>query len=1292
MFKLKRLEITGFKSFADYTQILFTGDGITAIVGPNGCGKSNVADAIAWVLGEQRVKHLRGGAMQDVIFQGSRNRQPSGMAEVVMHMLRDEVIEHEPDIEDIDSTLEQIDDQVIDLDAVIPEQAAVETAESITADAGPVEAEVLPIEGGSVEEATDVAVVAASPKVSQKRHWRRRNLALEFAPGEAVSVTRRLYRSGESEYLLNDKPCRLRDIQDLFSGTGLAGGHYAIIEQGRIGQILSAKPMDRRTIIEEAAGITKFRVRQRAAEARLESARSNLSRISDIISEIDRQVNSLRRQAAKARRYGVFREELRELLRHVFVAEDRKLTRLLEETEAKLHEASAMERSVAEELASREDDARSATQGARQTEDDLTAVRAAAAEAVLRRDRQARERAYQEEQVVSLEKRNSEVSAEIEALSERLILVEAECKRLQEDDAKLRTEADESAAGLRTAEESYAEKLSVALQAETEIENARAELLKHTAVAERLREIARQLEGTLERLAVQAEGLAREGERAAVQHAEARAEADAFGKEIDSARQHISTLAVERERAVDAVVQGHEAVSDTEAELTRVRDEYSRTKHRLESLKELDDRRAYYSSAVQLMFSEESTPRDFHFIGTLADALNVDAKWERAVEGVLGSSLQSIVVPTPDDAARAAQWLRENNGGRASFLVAGLHGGSDEINGQLNALACGVEERPALSISFANEVIPEDLRISDLLGAPRELLSVLQRTLPGKMNARLAANLDEAMTRSLATGEVFVTLNGDWVASGQFVSAGDARALEEGAGLLAFKRELRELEARAEVLSVETTSAEESAKQARAQLVGLEDAVVLLNEAIGREERESMAREVTATGLAHEIERAQRHLRVVAEDAGRVVQERIEVERRRASAITDAEEAEADRIAATETVSNVTVLLADARRRAEMESDGLAIQRVAAAAAAERRRSTAAELRRMEAEYAEVASRVERHRLELVEMTERIATLRESIADLEHKASTVVEEREKEKQEIAALTTRLEEARQHADALATQLSDLNKHAAEVRDARAGIEVQRAEAQARLTFVRENCAAELNQSLEDLAREQPIDDEFDLSAAQARVEDLRARIEGFGAVNMMALEELSENEARLLFLTTQRQDIVDSISSTEEALREIKRRSRERFRHAFEQINKNFSELFQELFGGGKGEMSLIEADDVLESGIDVIAQPPGKRLQNVLLLSGGEKAMAALALVLGIFHYRPSPFCLLDEVDAPLDEANVGRFTDKVAQMSVNTQFIVITHNKRTMEMARALYGVTMEEVGVSKLVSVKFE
>ena len=1254
MFKLQRLEITGFKSFADYTEIIFTGDGITAIVGPNGCGKSNVADAIAWVLGEQRVKHLRGGEMKDVIFQGSRNRPPSGMAEVVMHLLRDEVDAPEPDIDDIDSKLEKIDDQLVQS---VPEPSTDNT------------------------------------DAPHKRHWRRRNLALEFAPGEAVSVTRRLYRSGESEYLLNDRICRLRDIQDLFSGTGLAGGHYAIIEQGRIGQILSAKPMDRRTIIEEAAGITKFRVRQRATEARLESARANLSRISDIVAEIDRQVNSLRRQAAKARRYGVLREELRELLRHVYVAEDRRLAFVLDETNSKLSEVTDLELAIAGDLAQREEAARAATHEARNLEDELSNVRAAAAEAVLQRDRQARECVYQQEQLSEIEKRRGEVTSEIEALTARLVLIEAECLRLQQEDARLREESDRSAAELRTAEESYAEKLAGATAAEVEIENARAELLSQTAIAERVREIARQLEATLERLAQQAEGLAREGDRAASQHAERKLEAEHLSRELNDARARVARLQAERETAVDAVVRGHEAVSDTEAQLTRVRDEYSRASHRLESLKELDHRRAYYSPAVQLVFSSDETPRNFHFIGTLADALNVDAKWERAVEGVLGSSLQSIVVPTPDDAVRAAQWLRENNGGRASFLVAGLHGGSDEAESALltTTLACRLEEKPALA-NGQTENFREDLRISDLLGAPQQLITVLKRTLPNKMDARLAANLDDAMLQSIATGETYVTLNGDWIASGQFVSAGDARDLEEGAGLLAFKRELRELEARALALAGEVEVAAASAREARARLVGLEDTVVTLNEAIGREEREAMQQQLTVSGLEQEVERAERHMRVVGQDSLRVEEERIEIEQRRTNALAEAETAEAAREAAADNVIRASALLTDLRREAELESESLAGQRAAAAAAAERRRSTTAELRRIEGELADFAARVQRHRMDLAEMDGRAAELNVSIADLEQKASSVETDRAREEEHIATLSNRLQQARQQADECSTELSELNRQAADVRDSRAGLEVQRAEAQARQTFVHENCQTELSQALEDLARELTLPEEFDLDASHKRVEELRTRLEGFGGVNMMALEELAEAEERLLFLTVQRQDIIEGISATEEALREIKRRSRERFRHAFEQINKNFSALFQELFGGGRGEMSLIDADDVLESGIDVVAQPPGKRLQNVLLLSGGEKAMAALALVLGIFHYRPAPFCLLDEVDAPLDEANVGRFTDKVLQMAADTQFIVITHNKRTMEMARALYGVTMEEAGVSRLVSVKFE
>jgi chromosome segregation protein len=409
-------------------------------------------------------------------------------------------------------------------------------------------------------------------------------------------------------------------------------------------------------------------------------------------------------------------------------------------------------------------------------------------------------------------------------------------------------------------------------------------------------------------------------------------------------------------------------------------------------------------------------------------------------------------------------------------------------------------------------------------------------------------------------------------------------------------------------------------------------------------------------------------------------------------ALSDAEAAEGARLAAREAVDAASTLLIEARRSAELQNEGLGAQRAAAAAAGERRRATAAELRRLETEAGELNARIERHSFELVEITNRLDELGRSIEEIDLRVAASGEDKAREQQQITDAATQLEQARIHADTLSAALSELNRRAGEVRDARGAVEVQRAEAQARLSFVHENCQSELNQSLEELAREHTLPEDFVFETGHARVEELRTRLEGFGAVNMMALEELAEAEERLLFLTTQRQDIVQGIHSTEEALREIKRRSRERFRNAFEQINRNFGELFQELFGGGRGEMSLIDADDVLESGIDVIAQPPGKRLQNVLLLSGGEKAMAALALVLGIFHYRPAPFCLLDEVDAPLDEANVGRFTDKVVQMSANTQFIVITHNKRTMEMARALYGVTMEDVGVSKLVSVKFE
>ncbi|HYE13942.1 MAG TPA: chromosome segregation protein SMC [Pyrinomonadaceae bacterium] len=1294
MFKLQRLEITGFKSFADPTELVFTGNGITAIVGPNGCGKSNVADAIAWVLGEQRVKALRGGEMKDVIFQGSRTRPPSGMAEVVLHMVHDETFEEEPDIDDIDATLEDLDDQAGAIEErLAPELGAAPEAEAQAAEptevsaaaAAETAAEAAPAgEGGGVQ--PDAPAAKPRQPHHHRRHWRPRRMALDFAPGETVSVTRRLYRSGESEYLLNGRLCRLRDIQDLFSGTGLSGAHYAIIEQGRIGQILSAKPMDRRTLIEEAAGITKFRVRQRAAEARLEAARTNLNRVSDIISEIERQVGSLRRQAAKARRYQQIREELRELLRRVYAADERTLEDRLEALRAGLASANEEVERLAAELEEKEGEARRATTEAREREEELAEARAAVSESALRRDRRERERAYQEEQIAALERRLSEVRQEAEQVRARLSSVMSESESLVLRDVQMREASEDSARRLEEAEGAYARRVAEVTEAESAIESARGELLTHTAASERLMEIGRQLDAAAEKLALQAEGLAREGERAAAAHAQAKADAARLQEEIAAARARLDTLYSEREGRIRQLSEARAQVESAAAEHARVRDEAARVRHRLDTLSEIDSLKSLYSQAVRRIFSPEDgdAPKDFHIIGTLADVLRVEPHWERAVESVMGPYLQSVIVPTPDDAVRASAWLQATGAGRATFIVAGLHGGAETVDG---------DDEFGRAAGVADYAETDEVRVANLLGAPREIGAVLGRTLSRETGARVVRDLERAMILTLPTGEMCVTADGEWAIGGQLIAAGGPPvAAEEGAGLLSFKREMRELEVRMVGIEADLMFADEAASRARARLGELEDAFVLLNDEIGRQEREHVAREVSAAQLQQEIERAERHMRVVADDAARLAEEQREVEERRDRQRAEAEAAEAARQAAQRTVAGAGEALAEARRAAEAESENLSRQRALAAAAAERRRSAASELRRMESETGELQSRLERHEREAEETFARLEELRGSLAGLAESAGRDEGERMTLEERVSEASERLAEARRRADALSLEVTELHQRASEARDSRSALEVQRAEAAARLDFVRESCVNELNQTLEEVAASFEPGEGFDLESSRARLEELRARVESFGAVNMMALEELAENEERLTFLTAQRQDITDGIASTVEALREIKRRSRERFRHAFEEVNRNFGQFFVELFGGGRGEMSLLDAEDVLESGIDIVAQPPGKRLQNVLLLSGGEKAMAALSLVLAIFKYRPSPFCLLDEVDAPLDEANVGRFSAKVVEMSADTQFLVITHNKRTMEAARALYGVTMEEAGISKLVSVRFE
>ena len=1269
MFKLQRLQITGFKSFADYTEIVFTDSGITAVVGPNGCGKSNVSDSFAWVLGEQRAKSLRGEEMKDVIFQGTSKRSASGMAEVVLHLVRDEsdFESDEAELEDIDETLSELDENAVEIEEVETQEITLSTQHSaLSTDSNGFHAEETEIEN---VQAAQVGSAQTIQIRKTKRHWRPRSIALDFMPGEAVSVTRRLYLSGESEYQLNGKTCRLRDIQDLFAGTGLSGAHYALIEQGRIGQILSAKPSDRRNLIEEAAGISKFRTRQRATEARLESAKSNLQRITDIVSEIEKQANSLRRQAAKTRRYKILREELREILRQLFAAEGKHLTDLVNELDEKLDSAVKNERKIFREVAEKEETFREATVKAREAEENLSELRRKHSENALQRDRDRREVQYQTEQVKNLEQRSAVLQGENEAARQRLKLIREENTRLAKDEQKEREEAGKAEIALREAERKYREKAAELNQIETAMETERGELLRHSTAVERFAEILRQFENTIERLKERAEGLRREGERAETAHEEHRLEAENLEQSLIAEREKLKKLQTEKQAILQTMEEARQNLKTSENALKTLRDEFSRKKNRLETLQELEEKRAVYAPSIQKLFAGENQI-GIKFTGILADKLTVEERAEKAVENLFGAYLQAVLVESEEDARKTVEFLNQNNFGRVAVLV----------------------QSPKSKVQSSkpkNKIQNPKSKIQNLLGVSDDFAAVLEDVFPREMSALLIEDFGEIKTKS---GENFVTTEGDLNFGGKLFVGGRAQANEKNSSLLAFKRELRELEIAANKISKEIERAEKETEKARSRLSEKEEKLVDLQSFIVKVERELLSQEIQSKSLAQEIERAARHQRVVSEETAQIEKEISEILQKQTEAETNAEKAEKARLAAEENLERVARKLGEARQKLEAENAILNEKRTLAATSEERRRSAASALRRVENEQNELESRLARFDLETKEIEAKIAELKKLSADLTGKIASAEEEENREQNELAEAQAHLKLAREQADAMSAELAELNKKSAEARNERAALEIRQTETITRLRGVNENCMQDLNLSLVELVETEETAENFDLETARRTTHDLRQKLENFGAINMLALEELAEVEERFLFLTTQRQDIIDGIEAAEAALREIKQRSRQKFREAFHAINANFVEFFQELFGGGRGEMTLLEAEDVLEAGIEIVAQPPGKRLQNILLLSGGEKAMTAIALVLAIFRYRPAPFCLLDEVDAPLDDANVGRFVNKIAEMSEKTQFIVITHNKRTMEAARALYGVTMEEAGVSKVVSVKFD
>ena len=1266
MLKIDKLQITGFKSFADPTEIVL-GEGITAIVGPNGCGKSNVSDAISWVLGEQSAKSLRGSKMEDVIFNGTRDRKPVGMAEVILTLQAVEDVTPQTEVDDIEVPEEH--------ELVIPGES--ETAEGAEA-AAP-----RPVRHRRV-------VKAAGPLL---------------AAGERVTVGRRLYRSGESDYFMNGRSCRLRDIHDLFAGTGLGGYHYAIVEQGRIGQILSSKPQDRRALIEEAAGITKFKLRKRAAELRLESSRQNLYRLNDIVSEVERQIASLKRQAAKARRYRRLRDEMRGLLRDVFAADWERLEAELDRLDRLSKRARGEHESLMTALGERDAEHRDVVHRAREAEEELARVRERASALDLEADRARNRHLFLQEQLAGTMLRREEIERERDAVGERLGLIAAERARKTEEHAALSSETDAEAAHLAEREASYQSKLRALDERERGLEALRQKLVAEVARSERLRNQQHQLEETERRLGLDGARLEREAQQAAARREEAEGHLADLADELQMTEAKLAELReaiVERVEALDAA---RTRAGDAARRLAELQEQRSARAHRLASLEDLDTRHAYYSDAVQQVLSLEQT--QFNALGTLADYAEVEPEYERALESLFGRELQSVLVPGIDDALSGVGYLVSSGAGRAAFLVVGTGGGEEDARNasptSRGASLLDPGPHPALA----------------LLRLPAEIERAVARAYPEKARALVVASLEEALERSRAAeGEprIFVTLAGEQVVNGRVVVGGAATA--QGAHLLGLKREIKELKADLERIVWEVGSAEAEVAEAHRAVAELEAESGQLDSTLRADEKTAIERSMRQRQLEADFERAEQHIRVVDSERRRLAEEVEELRVRRESVAAELASAVEDRERVEGQLAEAQAGLAELRGAVEAEGQTLAEARAAAAARQERRRAAAAELRRLADEEADLTARRDRGQVEAAEAEARIGQLTATIAETEGQSEQYSAERAGMDAALATAMQALTAARDRVDALEAEIVEMRERLEAARARGSAYEIERARLLSDAEHVRRDAVSEFSQSIEEVveaAREARVagpqaaapddeDEEVEASedddiplpadpaeATRARLDQIRRTLDQLGAVNMMALEELEEAQQRFEFMTTQRKDVLDSIEATEDALAEIKRRSRQRFRDAFAEINRNFGDMFQELFGGGRGEMVLLDEEDLLETGIDIIAQPPGKRLQNVLLLSGGEKAMTAIALVLAIFKYKPSPFCILDEVDAPLDEVNVGRFSDHIIEMSRTTQFLVITHSKRTMEAARALYGVTMEEPGVSKLVSVRF-
>ena len=1340
MLKLKKLQVLGFKSFCDRTELKFPGEGIAAIVGPNGCGKSNIADAISWVLGEQSAKSLRGAHMADVIFAGTRERKPTGMAEVTLHLVDPQeyegridapVIEIRNDMPDgnwdesairaqqmreVEEYTEEIrPGQTDEVEALTASgENWVPTANAGTAIAAPATA--IADESPAASDAADPrsapndgARDLGHPNSQVVLKIRRRKFKTTFKKGE-VAITRRLFRSGESEYLLNGKLCRLRDIQDIFMGTGLGPESYALIEQGRIGQILSSKPTDRRNIIEEAAGITKFKTRKRLAEARLADARQNLARINDIFDEVTRQMNSLKRQAAKAERYAKLRAEMRAQLRIVLASRfteleaqgkrlEAELAQLSEELHNRMEAAQAMET----EHAARTQRGYALDGEARQTRERLSQLH-------LEMDRAGARRRMNEERCAELTARAA--AADAEALG-----AAAQLQRLQDELASNQQLLESAASNVACAQQERDQRQSEAQQAaqrlleiERHQEQQRRQLFETVNAVSAVGNRMMQAE---ERIAA----LQREAERLQSELGSARRQVESFGGErgqlsleFESATEQSNSIESRLAEARAQIATQRTAEAEAKQQLDLMRSESAKLQGKRASLEAVIREHGFSTESVRRLLRSGQMNGSSAPIGVLADFIEVEDQYEGLVDEFLRDELNFLVVKSWEAANDGLSLLRSEVEGRATFLIhpdgapikpeVGLLG-LDDSQASFSQIAPSQSEpsQSAASPSGPGFLFDETMRahlregrvvpLKDCLRVPENFGNSLEVILPKLGNGYIVPDAETGRALALENPAAFyLALSGECFHN---LTVTGGKKLDEGP--LQMKRDLRHVQHQIDELTARLTAQESAASRLGSEIHSL----AALLENLEAERRDSERRVMTSghslRQLEQEMERVRERIAGYESESLRLEGERQGREAFIAERRQELEQQEEQRQQLEEQMSATQKHAAELRlaRDAAAHAASEAMARVAVLE--ERRRSAAASLHRIEAMA--------------VEMTQRLGSLRSQLES----AAAERKQREQENELLASRLLDWESERAQAEGreqqLAAESEQLRARQAEielelkaarevldaVRDRRGELSAQAAKAASDAGHLEETCLQEMGHGREALLADESVARQAgpELAATDAGYREMRVRLEAMGPVNMMALEEYAETAQRHEFLETQRKDLLDSIENTQNTIKEIEEISRGKFNDAFAVINANFTRTFKKLFGGGEAWMKLTDEENSAESGIDIVASPPGKKLQNVLLLSGGEKAMTALSLLVGIFQFAPAPFCILDEVDAPLDDANVTRFGELMREMSMQTQFIIITHHKKTMSMAPVLYGVTMQEPGISRIVSVRF-